>query len=280
MWSAIAVLGGIAFVSALGLGIASRFFAVEVDPKVKQIEEILPGANCGGCGFAGCAGYAEAVVNGNASPSSCAPGGSAVAEQIGRILGLEIKTSIKRIAYVFCQGGPEIAKEKYEYAGIQDCKAAALLIGGAKACPYGCLGLGSCVRVCHFNAIMMGENNIPVINPQKCTSCGKCVSVCPKNIVHLVPITQGFIVACSSHEKGKKVKDVCKVGCIACQICVKKCPSEAIHMEDSLAVIDPQKCTGCGICWEKCPQKIIWASETPVIVSGEKEKKSQKIPKT
>ncbi len=258
MWEAIAVLGGIAFISAFGLGIAARFFAVEVDPKIKQIEGILPGANCGGCGFAGCSGFAEAIVTGKADLAGCAPGGAVVAEQISRILGVAVETGPKRVARVFCRGGITDARMKFNYAGVNDCRAAILFADGPKACSYGCLGLGTCISVCHFKAIKMGEDNIPIIDTTKCTSCGKCAAVCPKNVIRLVPELQKYLVLCNSHDKGKKVKELCKIGCIACQICVKKCPSEAIHMEDSLAVIDFKKCTACGVCWEKCPQKIIW----------------------
>lgn len=270
MWAAIMALGGIAFISALGLGIASRFFAVEIDPKIKEIEEFLPGANCGGCGYPGCSAFAEAVVAGNVDASGCVAGGPSVAQEIGRVLGLEVKSGPRKIAYVFCRGGVNHSLEKYEYLGVKDCRAAQLLAGGPKACAYGCLGFGTCVQVCLFGAISMGQDRIPVIDPNKCTSCGKCVAVCPRNIIHINLESQRFFVLCSSHDKGKSVKEACKIGCIACQICVKKCPENAVHMEDNLAVIDPEKCTSCGICWEKCPQKIIWTDEKGMAIIAEK----------
>lgn len=269
MWAAIGALGGIAFVAAFGLGIASRFFAVEIDPKVKEIEDALPGANCGGCGFPGCSGFAEAVVAGSADPGGCIAGGTPVAQQIGHVLGLEIESGPKKVARVFCRGGITHARDKYAYAGVKDCNAAALLAGGPKACDYGCPGLGTCVQVCPFGAITMGPENIPIIDPRKCTGCGKCEAICPKKVIRLVPESQRFLVLCNSHDKGKAVKSVCQIGCIACQICVKKCPAEAIHMEESLAVIDPEKCTSCGTCWEKCPQKIIWTDEQGLALMGE-----------
>lgn len=272
MWAAIGALGGIAFVSALGLGIASIFFSVEVDPRIVEVGEVLPGANCGGCGFPGCSGFAEAVVAGKADPSGCAAGGPSIAEQIGKILGVEVKTGPKLIACVFCKGGTTQSPFKYDYIGAKDCRAAELLAGGPKACIYGCLGFGTCIGACPFGAIKMGHDRIPIIDSHKCTSCGKCVSACPRGIIHLVPQTQRFLVLCSSHDKGKKVKEVCNIGCIACQICVKKCPAEAIHMEDSLAVIEPEKCTSCGTCWEKCPQKIIWTDEHGLALIAESKK--------
>jgi len=261
MWPAILTLGGVALVSACGLGIASRFLAVEADPRVKEIAGLLPGANCGGCGFPGCAGFAEALVAGKADVSGCVAGGATVAHEIGRVLGLEVKIGPKRIACVFCKGGINHALRRYEYKGIEDCRAAQLLAGGHKACTYGCLGFGTCVRACPFGAISMGPECIPVIDSSKCTGCGKCVAICPRQIIRLVPESQRFCVLCSSHDKGKRVKEVCSIGCIACQVCVKKCPANAIHMDDSLAVIDPGKCISCGACWEKCPQKIIWTDE-------------------
>ena len=222
MWAAIGALGGIAFVSALGLGIASRFFAVDIDPKIKEIEELLPGANCGGCGFPGCGGFAEAVVAGKAEPSGCVAGGMSIAEQIGQILGLEIEMGPKMVARVFCRGGISHAQEKYEYAGVKDCRAVEVLAGGPKACTFGCLGFGTCLKVCPFGAIRMGQDHLPVIDSTKCAACGKCVAVCPRNIIHLVPESQKFLVLCSSHDMGKKVKAVCKIGCIACQLFNKR----------------------------------------------------------
>ncbi|MGA1795292.1 MAG: RnfABCDGE type electron transport complex subunit B [bacterium] len=269
MWAAISALGGIAFISAFGLGIASRFFAVEVDPRVKEVEALLPGANCGGCGFPGCSGFAEAVVAGKADVSGCVAGGATVAHEIGRVLGLQVKTGPKMIACVFCRGGINHASNRFEYSGIEDCRATQLLAGGHKACTYGCLGFGTCVKVCPFSAITMGPEGIPVIDSSKCTGCGKCVAICPRQIIRLVPQSQRFSVLCSSHDKGKRVKEVCAIGCIACQVCVKKCPVNAIHMEDSLAVIDPAECISCGTCWEKCPQKIIWTDEEGMAIMAQ-----------
>jgi electron transport complex protein RnfB len=270
MWAAIGALGGIAFFSAFGLGIASRFFYVEIDPKIKEVQESLPGANCGGCGFPGCAGFAEAVVAGKADVSGCVAGGPSVAQEIGRVLGLEVKAGPKKIARVFCRGGINHALEKFEYFGVKDCRAAQLLAGGPKACTYGCLGFGTCIKVCPFGAITMGQDHIPIIDPHKCTSCGKCVAICPRQIIQLTLDSQRFFVLCSSHDKGKSVKEACKIGCIACQLCVKKCPDKAVYMEDLLAIIDSQKCTSCGICWEKCPQKIIWTDEKGMAMMAEK----------
>ncbi|MBN2373692.1 RnfABCDGE type electron transport complex subunit B [bacterium] len=273
MWPSMLTLGGVALFSALGLGIASRFLAVETDPRIKQITDILPGANCGGCGFAGCSGFADALIKGKAEPGGCSAGGIAVAQQVGNILGIKIESGPKKIARVFCRGGIRHARDKYSYTGVKDCKAAAILAGGPKACEYGCLGMGTCLRACTFGAISMGPEHIPVIDTRKCTGCGKCAAICPKNVIRLVPEAQRFLVLCNSHDKGKTVKDVCQIGCIACQICVKKCPAEAIRMEDSLAVIDSEKCTACGICQGKCPQKVIfWTDEQGMIFVSEEGK--------
>jgi electron transport complex protein RnfB len=258
MIAAIATLGIMAFILAVGLGIASRIFAVETDPKVSQISSLLPGANCGGCGYAGCAGFAVALVAGETTASECKASKAEVAEEISRILGVAHTPKEKQVAKIFCQGTCDKTKAKYLYEGIQDCNAAALLGGGAKACAYGCLGMGSCVKVCPFGALTMGPNGLPVIDENSCTGCGVCVRQCPKGVIQLIPARQIWYIPCNSQDKGKAVRQVCEVGCIGCGICVKNCPEQAITLENNRAVIDPGKCSGCGVCAQKCPQKIIY----------------------
>ncbi len=250
-------IGGLGVVFGAGLGIAGEVFKVEEDPKITQILEVLPGANCGGCGFPGCGGLATAIASGNAPVNGCPVGGAAVAAKVGVIMGVEASTSDPVAAFVKCGGTCEKAKEKYDYSGIDDCNMAVQLAGGgSKSCSYGCLGLGSCKKACAFDAIEI-QDGIAVIDKDKCVACGKCVSACPKHIIELLPAKNKIKVQCSSKDIGKNVMQVCSVGCIACKICEKNCPFDAIHVIDNLAVIDYTKCKACGICANKCPKNVI-----------------------
>ncbi len=235
----------------LGLAIAARKFAVKRDERVDKIENLLPGANCGGCGYAGCLGFARALVEGEASPYDCAPGGVEMAHEIADLLGLEKTDKVPVVAVVGCMGGDRV-EPKIDYNGINSCKALTLLSDNIRACPYGCIGLGSCVEACPFDALHMVDGCALVDDP-KCTGCGKCVSVCPKNLIHLVPKVKKVRVTCSSLDRGKSVKAICDVGCIGCGICAKNCPVECIELKDNLAVIDHDTCINCGICAAKCP---------------------------
>lgn len=250
------VLGGAGLVCGLLLAIAAKYLAVETDERVEKIVEILPNANCGGCGFAGCGAFAQAVVDGKADPSACAAGGAEAVEKIADIMGVEVDAKEPAIAVVLCQGTHNNASVRYEYDGIDDCLAAARLGGGQKACTYACLGFGNCVKACAFDAIKI-VNGVAVTDSEKCTGCGSCVEACPKGVIKLIPKKIKYFVGCSSKDKGAAMKEKCTAGCIGCKICEKNCPDGAIAINDNLAVIDYEKCTGCGICAEKCPKKII-----------------------
>lgn len=253
-------LGGMGLIFGVGLALAYKRYEVKLDPKIEAVREILPGANCGACGYPGCDGFAAAVVDGEASTSGCPVGGTKVAEGICEILGVEAELGEEMVAKVLCQGDIEKAKDKYTYIGIEDCAAAAMLANGPKACNYGCLGLGSCVKVCMFDAIHINDKGVAVVDEEKCTACGKCVEACPKNLIEMVPKRNLVQVTCMSMDKGKDVRGYCSIGCIACQICVKACKFDAIKIEDNVAKIDYDKCTNCMVCAEKCPTKAIYAN--------------------
>lgn len=254
---AAAVVGGTGLVIGLLLGIASEKFKVPVDEKEVAVRELLPGNNCGGCGFAGCDALAKAIVAGEAPVGACPVGGPNVAAQIGEVMGVAAGDSVKQVAYVKCAGTCEKAKTKYEYNGIQDCVAAMTAPGaGPKACTFGCTGFGSCVKACDFDAIRIVDG-IALVDKEKCVACGKCVATCPKALIELIPYDAKYAVQCSSKEFGKDVKAVCSVGCIGCKMCTRVCEYGAITVENNNAHIDQSKCTGCGKCAEKCPAKII-----------------------
>lgn len=254
---AAAVVGGVGLFIGVFLGIAGKTFAVEVDPREEAIAAALPGNNCGGCGYAGCSGLAAAIVKGEAPCDGCPVGGAPVASQIAEIMGMEVGESVRKVAFVKCAGTCEVANQDYQYTGVEDCKVMAFVQnGGPKSCNYGCMGYGSCVKACPFDAIHI-VNGVALVDKEACKACGKCVAECPKNLIELVPYEQKHLVQCSSKDKGKDVMKACKVGCIGCMMCKKVCPNDAITVENNIAHIDPEKCTNCGLCAEKCPKKII-----------------------
>lgn len=253
---AILALGGIGALAAVLLAVASKVFYVEVDQKITDVRNALPGANCGSCGFPGCDGLAKAIAAGNAPVTACPVCSSEAVEKLGEIMGVTASASDKKVAHVMCKGCDSLATKKYDYSGVHDCKAAVLVAGGNKSCDKGCLGFGTCYEACEFDAIRMVDG-VAVIDKEKCVSCEKCVAVCPKNIISMVPYTQDVLIECQNLDFGKAVKDVCKVGCIGCKICEKNCPFDAIKVVNNLAVIDYDKCTQCMICTEKCPTKAI-----------------------
>jgi Na+-translocating ferredoxin:NAD+ oxidoreductase RNF subunit RnfB len=255
------IVGVCGLVLGLFLCFFSEKFAVPVDEREVAVRGELPGNNCGGCGYAGCDGLAAAIAKGEAEVNACPVGGDAVAQAIGAIMGVDAAAGVREVAYVKCSGNCEVAKEAYEYSGPKDCVfAASAPGGGSKACSYGCLGLGSCVSACPFDAICVVDG-IAKVDADACKACGKCVAICPKGLIELIPETAKWMVNCSSKDKGKDVMQVCSVGCIGCGLCVKECHFDAITVTDNVAHIDQDKCKGCGLCAKKCPKKIIGKRE-------------------
>jgi len=240
----------------IGLGIASKKFAVEVDPRVERVMNVLPNANCGACGYPGCSGFARGVVAGEASISGCIPGGGECTDAIAEILGVSAESAEPVVAVCACNGGSR-SKDKFIYEGIADCRAAKLVAGGHKMCPFSCIGFGTCVEACPFDAIYMGDDGLPIVDFEKCTGCGICVKICPNGVMKLVLKSQSIFVACNSMNKGPFVKKVCGSGCIGCMLCQRNCPENAISVEDNLAEIDSEKCTACGVCISVCPTNTI-----------------------
>ena len=260
-------LGVLALCFGAFLGFAAKKFHVEVDPRVEQIDEILPGANCGACGFPGCAGFAQAVVDGDAPVNGCIPGGDSVTEAIASILGKSAEVSTPMIAALKCRGGKERAHDAFVYEGVENCISAALIMDGPKACPNACIGLGSCIEACAFDAISMDDNDLPVIDREKCTGCGACVVICPKDVLEMMPADSDVWIACNNVYSGKLVKSVCETGCIGCRLCVRECPKDAITFENNLAHIDYEKCTNCQICVVVCPTGTIHTKRTGEILN-------------
>jgi Na+-translocating ferredoxin:NAD+ oxidoreductase RNF subunit RnfB len=251
------VMGALGLTFGALLAFASIKFFVEVDQRISQIRELLPGANCGGCGYPGCDGYAEGIVAGGAKTNLCAAGGPSLASGIAEIMGVENEESVLRRAFLKCKGSPMFSARNAIYEGIKDCRSAAVLPGGSpNACPFGCMGLGTCVKVCTFGALSIADG-LAVIDPEKCVGCGACIDACPKSVLRLIPSSSDVQVACGSNWRGPDVKRVCSAGCIGCGICVKQCPQNAITIEANLASVDASKCTNCGTCVPKCPAKII-----------------------
>ena len=252
------ILAPILIVSLIGLlagvilAVASIVMAVPKDEKAEALEEVLPGANCGACGYSGCPGYAAAMAKGEASPGLCSPGGEAVAKQCAEILGSGDVAVVRKVALVHCLGSCDNTGDKMEYDGIPSCAAALPLAGGAASCRFGCLGLGDCVQACEYDAIRVC-NGLAQVDPAQCKGCSKCVAACPKGLISLVEAKPQAVVRCSSCDKAKGTMAVCQVGCIGCGKCMRTCQFGAVTVENGLAKIDPAKCTACGQCVAACP---------------------------
>jgi Na+-translocating ferredoxin:NAD+ oxidoreductase subunit B len=254
------ILGALGIAYGLGLAFASKKFHVDIDPKIEQITEALPAANCAACGYAGCAAYAEAVALNGEDITKCAPGGETTIKEISKIMGIKASTKEREIAVIHCQsGGYNNTFFRYEYQGISTCKAAVLVTHGPNLCNYGCVFQNDCIVACKFDALHLDENGMRITDEEKCTGCGACGRACPRDLIEMVPISKKVHILCTSHDKGVEAKKRCGniTACISCGLCVKKCPVNAIEMQDKLAVIDYKKCVSCGECATVCPTKAI-----------------------
>ncbi len=249
-------LGVLALLLGIVLAIASKVFHVDVDHRIEEVEELLPGINCGACGYAGCEAMAEAIIAGHASPAKCPVCTNEERGGIFAFLGLEHEEAEPRIARMLCGGGTA-CKDKEDYVGVGDCRAAVLIHGGRKACDTACVGLGSCVDACPFEALFIGDDGLPHVIEERCTACGACERICPRRVIEVMPAKHMVWVKCSSHDRGAVVNKICERGCIACKKCEKECPFDAIHVVDNLAVIDYDACKLCGKCAKVCPKDCI-----------------------
>ncbi|HPX99649.1 MAG TPA: Fe-S cluster domain-containing protein [Bacteroidaceae bacterium] len=266
--TAILVLGVIGLILGIVLYVVARKFAVDTDPRVEQIIEILPGANCGGCGLPGCAAFAEACVKRDSMEGlNCPASSSGVMQQIAAITGRAVQESTPKVAVVRCNGSCENRPRVNNYDGASRCVIAAMQTGGETGCFYGCLGCGDCVTVCKFDAIHMNpETGLPEVDQEKCTACGVCVKACPRGIIELRnknKLDRRIYVSCVNKDKGPVAKKACAVACIGCGKCVKVCSFDAITLENNLAYIDFEKCRLCRKCIDECPQNSIWAVNFP-----------------
>ena len=260
---AILVLGALGALFGALLAYASKIFHVEVDPKQEAVRACLAGANCGGCGYPGCDGYAAAVAAGEAPTNKCVAGGAETAAKVAEIMGVSGAAVEKKVAFVPCSGTEGHAELRFNYSGPVDCRAA-MLFGGKsnKTCTFACIGLGNCTRVCQFDAIHIIDG-VAKVNRMRCVGCGACAEECPKSIIKLIPESQKVMPACGNHDKGAKVMKMCDFGCIGCMKCQRECPADAITVIDNLAQVDAAKCVGCGHCADVCPRHIInWFGKT------------------
>lgn len=265
---AVISLGAIGLVAAIILYVASKKFAVYEDPRIGQVAEVLPQANCGGCGYPGCGGFAAACVKaGSLDGKFCPVGGQPVMDKVAGILGLEATAAEPKVAVVRCNGTCENRPRTTQYDGVRSCAIAHATYGGETGCTFGCLGCGDCVSACKFGALHMNpETGLPEVDEEKCTACGACVKACPRNIIELRPKGKNnrrVYVQCVNKDKGAVARKACTAACIGCGKCVKVCLFEAITLENNLAYIDPAKCKSCRKCEMECPQGAIIAKNFP-----------------
>ncbi len=257
---AVLIMAGLGVILAVMVAIANKKLFVFEDPRIDEVEQMLPGANCGACGQAGCRAFAEAVVDGKAAPAQCSVNSREMIEKIAAYLGVEAGAQVRRVARLACAGGNNVARQMASYYGAETCRAAALVAGGGKACVWGCLGYGDCMVVCDFGAITMNDNGLPVVDEAKCTACGACVDECPKDLFTLLPVNQRLWVACKNEAEGGEAEVECAVACTACGRCAMDAPNNMIAIVNNLARVDYSKWRpDCKVAIERCPTgAIVW----------------------
>jgi len=233
-----AVLGGVGLVFGGLIALAHRRLHVWEDPRIDAVAGMLPGSNCGACGFAGCRNLAENLVAGRAQPARCTQMQAEAIGEVAAYLGVEAGTIVRRVARLLCAGGADVARQDGAYSGLPTCSAAAAVCGGGKACAWGCLGLADCARVCADDAIRMSRHGLPLVDPDACTACGKCVTACPRGLFVLLPLARRLIVQCRSALEGETATQVCRVACTACGKCVQDAAPGLIELRGGLAVVD------------------------------------------
>lgn len=259
----------VAFMALLGLllaailAIANKQLFVYEDPRIDEVEDMLPHANCGACGTAGCRAFAEKLVQGELQPGKCTVNSPDMNAMIATFLGVELGAEEKRVARLACAGGSHVARMHASYSGLDSCRAAALISGGGKGCVWGCLGFGDCGQVCDFDAIVMDRHGLPVVDTEKCTACGDCVDICPRDLFSLHPVSHRLWVACKNQEKGEEAEAECAVLCTACGRCAADAPDGVITLENNLAVIDySRNSLASRLAIERCPTgAIVWLDD-------------------
>jgi RnfABCDGE-type electron transport complex B subunit len=271
---AILALGGLTLILSIMLVIANKKLYVYEDPRIDIVEDMLPHANCGACGFPGCRPFAEALVVGEVLPGKCTVSSEEGTAAIGNYLGVSIGAEEKQVARLACAGGTNVARNKAKYEGLESCTAAALVSGGGKGCFWGCLGYGDCMQVCDFDAIHMDEHGLPVVDVDKCTACGDCVEVCPKDLFSIEPVSHQLWVACKNLEKGDEVLDECQVACTACGRCAMDAPGDLITMEYNLPVVNYSIAEQSPLPIQRCPTgAIVWLDKKAGAIKGKDSKK-------
>jgi Na+-translocating ferredoxin:NAD+ oxidoreductase subunit B len=275
IFTAVGFMAALGLLLAMILILANRRLYVYEDPRIDQVEDLLPRANCGACGTAGCRPFAEMLVKGEIAPGRCTVNSPAMNSLIASFLGVDLGAEEKRVARLACAGGAHVAFMRASYGGVESCRAAALVSGGGKGCSWGCLGMGDCAEVCDFAAIRLDRHGLPIVDAAKCTACGDCVTVCPKDLFSLHAISHRLWVACKNLDPGDDGEHECDVVCTACGRCAQDSPEGLIEIRDNLAVVDYTKnAIASKVAIERCPTgAIVWLEPDGRIIKGKDAKK-------